>query len=108
MIVLELIGQLWLLLATLTVIFSFRAIYRDWGYNKKVTKEKTCLNKRNKTELSCSDSVPSAVQSGSSTSNKAVTWSPGEAGLARSRLTEKRSGINGHAAAGGNRSKECR
>jgi hypothetical protein len=35
--ILELVGQLWLVLAALTCYYSMRATYREWGYNKNIT-----------------------------------------------------------------------
>jgi len=101
--ILEIIGQLWLIMAALTAYYSMRATYRDWGYNKPTPqpKEKTCRNE-SRTRRS-RRSKPRGVLKERNTLRTGETWSHGEVDLTRSELTAKKSKIRMHAAANGSR-----
>ena len=100
--ILELIGQLWLLLAALTAFYSLRATYRDWVYNRTIPQEITC-QRRSKIKNSSVASEQSEGSSESNTSKKGATWSLGEVALARSQLTARSNRINEHAAESGSK-----
>ena len=103
--ILELIGQIWLILAALTCYYSARATYREWGYNKPTPqpKEETWRNVRRYRRLK-----PSKLLVGSKeqhTFRMAEIWSHGEAVPARSQSIAKSNKIRELAAASGNRRK---
>jgi len=100
--ILEIIGQLWLIMAALTAYYSMRATYRDWGYNKPIQpQEITCRNVR-RTQRS-RQSKPRGELREQHTLRMGEIWSHGEVDLTRSELTAKKSKIRMHAAANGSR-----
>jgi hypothetical protein len=100
---LELIGQLWVILAALTCYCSARATYRDWGYNKTVTKEISCENQmKQKHNLK-----PSKLFEGLNGRRTLIRAEPlylGEAELEQLQLIERRRRIKEPAAGSGTRS----
>ena len=101
--ILELIGQIWLILAALVCYYSARATYREWGYNKPTPqpRENTWRNVR-RTQLS-RQSKPRGELRERPILRTAEIWSHGEVGLTRSGLTAKSNRVREPAAASGSK-----
>tara|TARA_Y100001937_G_C7065792_1_gene305986 strand:+ start:295 stop:609 length:315 start_codon:yes stop_codon:yes gene_type:complete len=97
----ELIGNIWLISAAIVIILSFRATWRDWGYNIGITKEESWRNERTKPQSSSTQSEQSEGLRGRSTFPEEATWSLGGEVLARSLLIEKSNRIREPVAASG-------
>jgi hypothetical protein len=103
--ILELIGQIWLILAALTCYYSARATYREWGYNKPTPqpKEETWRNVRRAQHSR--QSKPREELRERPILRTVEIWSRGEAVPVRSQSTAKNNKIRELAAASGNRRK---
>ena len=100
---LELIGHMWLITAALVSVFGFHATWRDWGYNKTITKEKPCQRRIPKHNDSYKQSGPLAGLSVERTSPGEATWSLGAEVLARSLSIGKNNKTKEPAAASGSK-----
>ena len=101
--IMELVGQLWLIMAALTAYYSMRATYRDWGYNKPTPqpRENICRNV-SRTQRS-RRSKPRGELRERPILITAESWSHGEADLAQSQSTARSNRIREPAAASGSK-----
>ena len=100
---LEVIGYLWVLAAAVISIGALRATYLEWCYNHNITKEKTWLNAKTKTQQSSDPSKPPVGSTAKSTLNGEATWSLGVEVLERSLSIGKSNRIREPAAENGSK-----